>query len=340
MSEPASPRSAAGRGDPPLWRRAAWAAGAGLVDGLWRAAAALGPDRAGALAGAVFATLGPRSPKQRMLLANLRIVRPGAAEGELARLARASWRQFGRVVGEYPHLARLAEEPGRVELVDRFGLARAAAGRPALLVSGHLANWELPAAVAVRRGVPMTVLHAPRANPRLGALLQRRRAALGCRFLDKAAGPHALVKELRAGRSIGVLLDQRHDTADAVRFFGRPAPVALAPALIAARLGVPFVPARVERLEGARFRLTVEPPIEPRPLGDARLVARDMMQRLYDLLEAWIDERPEQWLCIKRRWPDPGKAKWRRKLAANARLLGAAERGGEPADLDRGRAVP
>lgn len=322
-------------------RRLARAAEAATLGGLWAVAERLGPDRAGDLVGRLFAALGPRTRKHRMLLANLAVVAPGLDRDELARLARASWRQFGRVVGEYPHLARLAEEPGRVELVDRFGLARAAAGAPAVLVSAHLANWELPAAVAARAGVPMTVVHAPRANPVLGELLQRRRAALGCRFLAKEDSVHALLKELKAGRTLGLLLDQRHDVADAVTFFGRPAPVAIAPALLALRLDLPFVPVRVERLVGARFRITVEPPLLPdRGLGEPRAVARDMVQRLYRLFEAWIAQRPEQWLCIKRRWPDPGKEKWRRKLARNPRLFGETGGGTEPHGLDPRNGAP
>lgn len=338
-SEPFQPRST-GAADGRLWRGLGRAAQASLLAALWRTAQALGPDRAGALVGTLFARFGPRSRDQRRLLANLRIVRPALDEAELHRLARASWHQFGRVVGEYPHLARLAEEPGRVEIVDRFGLARAAAGRPALLVAAHLANWELPAAVAARLGVPMTVVHAPRADPRIEALLQRRRSALGCRFLPKDASPHALLKELRAGRSLGLLLDQRHDEGEPVTFFGCPAWAPIAPALIAARLDVPFVPVRVERLEGARFRLTLEPPIAPRPVGEPRAVARDTMQRLYALFEAWIDERPEQWLCIKRRWPDPAKAKWRAKLAPALLPEGGAAAAGRPAELDRGPPLP
>jgi len=329
------------KGADPVWRRVVRPAQARVLRGLWGVAGRLDPDRSGALVGALFATLGPRTADHRRLLANLRIVRPSADPVELERLARASWRQFGRVVGEYPHLARLAEEPGRVELVDRFGLGRAAAGRPAMLVGAHLANWELPAAVLVRRGVPMTVVHAPRADPRVQALLERQRTALGCRFLAKEAGPHALLEELRAGRSIGLLLDQRHDGGEWVRFFGRPASVPIAPAAIAARLGVPFVPARVERLAGARFRLTVEPPIEPLRTGDPRARARDMMQRLYALFEAWIAERPEEWLCIKRRWPDLAKAKWRERLATDGRFPGDTEPPPDgPGGLDRHRPLP
>ncbi|MCS6878018.1 MAG: hypothetical protein RMK73_10535 [Geminicoccaceae bacterium] len=301
-------------------QRLLWRAEAGLVARLWALFARLGPDRASELGARLLAVLGPRSREAKAVRANLRIVCPEANEAELSALVRANFAHFGRVFAEYPHLSSLVGAD-RVELVDPGGLLRAARRRPMVFASGHFANWEMAAGVAVRAGVAMTVVHARRANPRVTALLQEHRRALGCRFLDRDASPAAMLRELRAGRSIGVLVDQRHDEGDCVTFFGRPATAPLAPALLSARLRAPFVPVRIERLAGARFRMTIEPPIEPDPgLGEPREMARDMMQRLYRLFERWIRERPEEWLCIKRRWPDLSKKKWRAKISRNPRL--------------------
>lgn len=318
--------------DASLAHRLAWRGEAALVAGFWALAERLGPDRASALGSRVVAALGPRSRKAKMVRANLRIVRPEASEAELDSLVRASFAHFGRVLGEFPHLAELSA-PSRVAVVDPFDRLAAARARPTMFVSGHFANWEIAAGVAARAGVPITVVHARRANPLVTELLSHRRHALGCGFLDRDASPAAMLREIRAGRSIGVLVDQRHDEGDWVEFFGRPASVPLAPALLAARLGMPFVPVRVERLGGASFRMTLHPPIAPDPtLGEPRAIARDMMQRLYRLFETWIAERPEEWLCIKRRWPDFGKAKWRQKAARPRRLAppGASEPVGRP----------
>ena len=93
--------------------------------------------------------------------------------------------------------------------------------------------------------------------------------------------------------------------------------MSIGPAFLAARLQLSFVPVRVERLGGCRFRVSVDAPIEPdRSLGNPRVIARDMTARLYALFESWIRERPEQWLCTKRRWPDPRKPKRRDKLVS------------------------
>jgi len=282
-------------------------AGATLMRVLWHLAAALPPARASALGAAALGRLGPRLRKHRMVTDNLRTAFPTWTEAEIAAVARASWAELGRVVAEFPHFETLAApgDPPAIEVVDPADvLGRAARGRPVIMAAGHFANWELLAGAAVRAGVPLAVVHAARADPLIEALVAEHRRALGCAFLEQGESVLAMRRHIRAGRSIGVLLDQRYNDGEPVPFFGRPALTAMAPALLAVRFDLPFVPVRAERLGGCRFRITVEPPLRPDPgLGKPRAVAHDLMTRLNDRFAAWIRERPDQWLCIKRRWP-------------------------------------
>jgi KDO2-lipid IV(A) lauroyltransferase len=64
------------------------------------------------------------------------------------------------------------------------------------------------------------------------------------------------------------------------------------------------VPARVERLAGAHFRLTVYPPLEPARSGRRKDDILALMTRVNAIIEGWIRERPEQWLWLHRRWPE------------------------------------
>lgn len=273
----------------------------------WGLTGRLRPEHASALGAWIVGRVGPRSRKHRMVLANLRVVFPDRSATEIEALARASWAHFGRVIAEFPHFERLSRpgEAGHLEIVDRHGvIAAAAAGRPAILASGHFGNWELLAGAAIRQGVPLTVVHAARANPMIEALVERQRRALGCDFIEQGESVHKMLAAIRRGRSIGVLIDQRYDAGDMVELFGRPASVPIGPALLAARLGLPFAPGRCERVAPCRFRITVEHPLTPSPgLVEPRAMAQDLMRQLHHHFERWIEERPEQWLCIKRRWP-------------------------------------
>jgi KDO2-lipid IV(A) lauroyltransferase len=98
-----------------------------------------------------------------------------------------------------------------------------------------------------------------------------------------------------------MLVDQKLNEGILVPFFGRPAMTATALALLALRFDCDVLPARVERLHGARFRLTVSRPL-PLPRGggaDAEVTA--LTTTVTAVLEAWMRDRPEEWRWVHRR---------------------------------------
>lgn len=301
----------------------------------WLLAEALPLEQASGLGAAILRRAGPRIRKHRMLVGNLRIAFPELGTAGIEALARDCWAQFGRVIAEFPHFSTLmaASSGGRsspVEVVDPHGaLRQAAGGRPAFLMSGHFANWELLAGVTAQAGVPLAVVHAARADPGIEALVEKHRRALGCAFIEQGESVHAMLRHIRRGSSIGVLVDQRYDKGEAVPFFGQPAFAPMAPAMLAARFGLPFIPVRPERVAPCQFRVTFEEPLAPdHGLRHPRAIAHDLMTRLYTRFEAWIRERPDEWLCIKRRWPHPVEPEATDRLSAPTPL--AAKRRARP----------
>jgi len=287
-----------------IWRGEAWILGVML-----RAARCLSVDRASALGGELTARIGPRLAKHRHVLANYRRAFPEWDEAEIERTAREMWRNVGRVLGEMAFLADFCDRlQDRIEIVDAGWLEPLRRGRAAILVGAHLGNWELTQTTPRRLGFPLTALYSPLANRYLETAIAGLRGRLPCRFLEVEGASRQLLRELRAGRCVGLLMDQRDDDGEPVPFFGIPAATATGPARLALRTGVPFVPVRTERLEGVRFRITIHSPVEPdRDCGHPRRAAFGMTARVNRLFEAWIRERPEQWLCVKRRWPKEGR---------------------------------
>jgi Kdo2-lipid IVA lauroyltransferase/acyltransferase len=102
---------------------------------------------------------------------------------------------------------------------------------------------------------------------------------------------------------VALLIDQKLNDGIAIPFFGIEAMTVDAPALFGLRLGLPLYPVRTERLGGARFRVTIYPPVDLPQSGDRDADVRAVMTHLNAILESWIRERPEQWLWIHRRWP-------------------------------------
>ena len=222
-------------------------------------------------------------------------------------MVRDVWGNVGATFAEYPHLGRICRPGplGRIEVVfESEGLEDLVRRRPTLFMACHLANWELPGGVAAIVNMPLSAVYAPQENAFVERLMYRHRRKLGCKLVSRDASPTWLARAMRAGETVGLLVDNRHDEGVDIPFFGHDRPTLISPARLAVRFDVAVVPARTERLGGANFRITLYNPIaiddEP---GDDRAKAKRLMCRVNETFEQWIRERPEDWFCLKRGWP-------------------------------------
>jgi Kdo2-lipid IVA lauroyltransferase/acyltransferase len=281
------------------------ALGARFLFGLFRL---LPVDAASALGGFIARTVGPRLGASKRAIINIRRAMPERSEAEIRRIVRDMWENLGRVVGEYPHLDRFRvyEKGGRVEhvgteLVDPI----LAAGRPILFVSAHFGNWEVATLAATQRGLKVAQIYRAANNPYVDALVAEFRSIIGSELIPKGmVAARRSMEALKEGRHLALLVDQKMNDGIAVPFFGRDAMTAPAVAQLAMRYNAAIIPARVERLSGAHFRLTVFPEIEHPQSGDRRADTLTIMTRVNAVIESWIRQRPEQWFWLHRRWPD------------------------------------
>jgi KDO2-lipid IV(A) lauroyltransferase len=190
--------------------------------------------------------------------------------------------------------------------IERFrGLV--AAGRGAIIVTGHFGNWE-SGAILMRRvfELPLTVVAMREANDQVNEMRRRIRDGIGVATLEvRQALDTALQirRELAANRAVALLMD-RHLGRDRlpVTLFGRRAWFLRTPALLAYLTGAPLVPCFIERTGPGRFRailgeLIELSPDEPRDAALARAV-----QAVADALEARVRARPECWYHFYRYW--------------------------------------
>jgi KDO2-lipid IV(A) lauroyltransferase len=179
-----------------------------------------------------------------------------------------------------------------------------AAGRRMIIFSGHIANWEIGMLAAVQHGIPVAQIYRAPNNPALDRMIRRIRF-VGGELIPK--GPVAARRALAVlgrGDHLTMLADQKMNDGIPVPFFGRAAMTAPAVAALALRFDCDVLPARVERLGGARFRLTVFPPLPLPRSGDVHADIAALMVAVNRTLERWIRDRPAEWLWLHRRWPD------------------------------------
>jgi KDO2-lipid IV(A) lauroyltransferase len=134
-------------------------------------------------------------------------------------------------------------------------------------------------------------------------LLMHRNPGEGEMIPKGARGARRALELLKAGEHLGIMADQKLNDGIAIPFFGRDAMTAPAMAQFARRFDCPIVPVRVERLGGARFKVTHYPPRMVTRTDDKQVDIRAFMVEINEMLEDWITERPEQWLWLHNRWP-------------------------------------
>ncbi len=264
-------------------------------------------DWASALGGALARWIGPHTGVSKVARNNLRAAFPELGVTAIEAIIRGMWDNLGRVVFEYPHLAKIKvfAGDGRIELRGLDNLERAlAAERRVIMFSGHLGNWEIGALAAGQYGLDMAQIYRAANNPHIDRMLRRLRGNLGELIPKGAVASRRAVAVLRRGGHLGLLADQKLNDGIAVPFFGRPAMTAPALAILALRFDCDVLPARVERLNGAHFRLTVYPKLPLPKSGDRAADTLALMTEINRTLETLIRERPEQWFWLHRRWPD------------------------------------
>ena len=242
---------------------------------------------------------------RRLALSNLTLAYGDKkSRRQIRRLGRSVFRELGRNVVDAARLPRVTAA-NVDDLVRAEGLSFLESaydeGRGVVAVSAHLGNFELMGTFLALKGFTVTVVAAPLYDPRLDALLLKNRVRGGLNVVSRDRAVAAVLRALRKGHVVGLLVDQDTRGAGiAVPFFGRPARTPTGPAVLADRAGAPIVPMAIHRLADDTHLVTVRPPI--RPAGRAPEDVEMTTSAYTAELERFIRKAPAQWVWMHDRW--------------------------------------
>lgn len=292
---------------PSFARKAVWRAQSVAAAVIFFTVRLLPFDTASALGGWIGRTAGPRLAISQRARRNLAIAFPELSPSEAERIVRAMWDNLGRSLFEFPHLDRIRiygpDSPVDVVGAEHLDTMRDD-GKAGILISGHFANWELLPLVVSQRGLRIHAVYRAPNNPYMQPLFEKRGPGAGELLPKGARGARRAIQLLGQGEHLGMLIDQKMNDGIPVPFFGRDAMTAPAFAQFALKYDCPVLSGRIERLDGARFRVTFTPPAVLAGTGDRHADVAAAMRSVNRILEDWIRARPEQWLWLHNRWPD------------------------------------
>ncbi|HVC91747.1 MAG TPA: hypothetical protein VND66_14115, partial [Acidobacteriaceae bacterium] len=184
---------------------------------------------------------------RRAGLKNLELAFPEKPVIEREKILRAMYRQLGWQLAEFCHMSSYTLERAnqliRYEGLENY-LAAQRRGQGVLVLTGHLGAWELSSFYHSLAGHPMSMVIRRLDNPWINRLVNDIRTQHGNRVLPKDDFARGLIAAMRAGDTVGVLMDTNMTPPQGVfvDFFGRTACTASGVARVALRTGAAVLP--------------------------------------------------------------------------------------------------
>jgi Kdo2-lipid IVA lauroyltransferase/acyltransferase len=249
-------------------------------------------------------------------LRNLELAFPEKSLEERRAILKGCFLNLGRVLGVFSQLSTRSADSLR-DLIAPEGLNHLenakAEGKGLILFTAHLGAWELTSFGLSLIGHPISFLVRRIDNPEVEKLVDDVRMRFGNQTMDKLAAARSMVKILRSGQVLGLLLDLNtlDDEGIFVDFFGVPASTNFITAKLALRTGSAIMPVFAPWDDRRKkFLLQVQPRVSTELTGDEDTDVRRLTEKLSLIIENEIRNYPDQWLWIHRRWKTrpPGEA--------------------------------
>lgn len=276
------------------------------ASGAFRALAALPRGLADALGAAMGAAAGSGFRVRRDVVeAQIAASFPDRDRAWVAATASACYRHFGREAAELARLnvrgtSDLPERlTNRAEAEERLA-AWVPRGRGALIVTGHLGNWEVAGAFVAALGVRLAAVVKRQRNAGFDEMIRASRRRLGIEPVYMEDARARIPGLLREGVSVALVADQdARDRGVFVPFLGRPASTFRGPARLALECRAPLLFGAALR-DGDDYAAVLERVHDPGAAGapDERTLTALWVARL----EARVRRNPDQYFWFHRRW--------------------------------------
>ena len=245
---------------------------------------------------------------RRITLRNLALAFKDKDFKEREQIARSVFQNLGRVLAEFSYIPKLNEQNiGQhiaVEGLENFYRAYTK-GRGVLLFTAHFGNWEwmaLSIPLVIRQRCNVVV--RPLDSRFLDGVVQWLRTCTGNQTIPKQKSLGRLLRLLKNGEIIGILLDQNMAWQEGVfvNFFGELACTNIGMALLALKTGAPVVPTFNIRQADGSYRVVFEPEVPLIQTKDKDQDVEKNTELFTHIIERYVRDHPDHWLWLHQRW--------------------------------------
>ena len=245
---------------------------------------------------------------RRIIVSNLRFAYPQWSNRKIRTMARRIFQNTGVTILEICQLSFLSKKDiiGKASIKGKDNLINAINSKKGIIfVSAHLGNWEsglLYCSCYIQQRI---VVIARRIRFKmLDKWIHRLRSSSGNLLIDKKGALPSMVRTLRKGGALGLLVDQATTKAEGVnvKFFGHKVTATPVVAMLAIRYNCIVLPIFYTREKGNTYTLFCKEPLNFKKTDDLKTDIISYTQQITDIIEDMIREYPEQWFWFHKRW--------------------------------------
>ncbi len=184
-----------------------------------------------------------------------------------------------------------------------------AQNRKIIFISAHYGNWELGGISLGGLVSPATVIYKKMNNSYFDNYLMRSRTKFNLSMTEKRGAIKQLVKALKKGDSISMLIDQNVNPKDGiiVDFLGQKATQTAAAAFLARKFDALIIPLLINTKPGNDKVITFYEPIITAKTEDEEKDIQESAQAQADVFSKAIKAHPEPWFWCHKRWKSTHK---------------------------------
>lgn len=240
---------------------------------------------------------------------NLKVLLP--AGENLPWHTREVFRNFGRYLVEFFRMARVIDKDfisQKIKIKNLEALNRALAkGKGAILVSGHIGNWELGGVLLSMLNFPVMAVALPHKERPVNDLFNKQRESRGVTVVPTSVAVRRSLETLKQNKIVALVADRDFGlNGEILPFLGKKAMIPKGPAMLSLKTGAPIVPCFLIREgSGDRFIMIVDEPIDPPQQYHGHIdevIIQSMILKYIHLIEDKIRQYPSQWLMFRKFW--------------------------------------
>jgi KDO2-lipid IV(A) lauroyltransferase len=249
--------------------------------------------------GGFLKKIGVYLPSNKRAIKNLKATFPHKTDVDCAEISKGVWH-----IVDYVKLPLLKNNKNfyTIEGLDILKKIQQE-GRATIFFSAHSATWEIARLAARDNNVPMSIIYRAFNNPFIDYFIWRFMYAPTDYIFHKGnQGVKKMLKCLKSGNHVMILVDQRLRRGLNIPFLGRDAKTAPSVAELALKHDYNLVPVIVQRQGAGKFHIRFEEKLSIIDTKGQKKSVATLLHEVNQKVEHWVLERPKEWFWLHKRW--------------------------------------